>query len=222
MNWYHADDEDMSKVTIEKVLDDRTAYLLSYIRIGDDDPLFTAKTPTTVNGNRPKQAPLVSNGPRPPPYSDTRPTTALGHRPTIFANGHSSPIKRKREDEHLSNGDWDSKRQPLSDTVHQAPPYSRDAPSRFSPEHHPSRVFGAGLKPRDSGHPRHQIPESEFYQIQPDPKRQKRGKKKDRDKDKDNRRGSGPPMPFHQGQAPGGGRGGIRAPGMLHRMRGRI
>jgi mannosyltransferase OCH1-like enzyme len=35
--WFHADDEDMTPVPLSKVLNENTAYLLSYIRVGDTD-----------------------------------------------------------------------------------------------------------------------------------------------------------------------------------------
>lgn len=44
--WYHADDDDVSPVSSQEALSDKTAYLLSYIRVGDETsikaPISTA------------------------------------------------------------------------------------------------------------------------------------------------------------------------------------
>jgi ubiquitin carboxyl-terminal hydrolase 36/42 len=66
--WYHADDEDMTPVARDRVLGDKTAYLLSYVRIdGSSDP----------------GAALVGG-------------SSMGGADAASANGHASPVKRKR------------------------------------------------------------------------------------------------------------------------------
>ncbi|KAK6904757.1 hypothetical protein I204_06641 [Kwoniella mangroviensis CBS 8886] len=77
--WFHADDNDVSPVKREEVLKDRTAYLLSYIRVSDDH----VPTPTST------------------PLSSARKPTANGH----LSSPASAKIgeKRQRSDEGDNN-----------------------------------------------------------------------------------------------------------------------
>lgn len=214
-SWYHADDEDMTSIPVGRVLGDRTAYLLSYIRIGVGGSVFTTKTPSSMNGNRPAQTPISTNGTYSTPVMSM--LAANGHRPTVIPNGHSSPIKRMREDDHLVNGhaSHDAKRQALTETVHAPPPYS-PAPRIPSSTHSPpdERPSRFGYNPSE---PRTKMQrETPAYQhISPN-------SKKRRNKGGGGRRGAGPPMPFTPGGYQGGGKGfGSRPSGVFSRMKGR-
>lgn len=74
--WYRADDDDVSPVPLGQVQADRNAYLLSYIRISDEEYMAALKD---------KKAAAASPSHGPPG--------------TPVANGHSSPlVKRPRPD----------------------------------------------------------------------------------------------------------------------------
>lgn len=77
-SWYHADDEDMTSSVTSEVLKQSSAYLLSYIRVGDNDPAVTS-TPQPTSA---KSTPLRANG------------HANGHTPSAAS---SPPQKRKRQ-----------------------------------------------------------------------------------------------------------------------------
>jgi hypothetical protein len=91
--WYQADDEDMSPVPLQQVISDKTAYLLSYIRV---DGFESAQAQAHAQSRR------ESVGGQ----SNAKASPAV--------NGHASPVKRKRplqedseDDGEDDNGDED-------------------------------------------------------------------------------------------------------------------
>ncbi|KAK8844709.1 hypothetical protein IAR55_006558 [Kwoniella newhampshirensis] len=74
--WFHADDEDMMPVKLDQVLSDKTAYLLSYIRIGEGS-ITPAKTPI---GNGTPNSQLPNNVHRSVPSTPLSPTVSAKRR----------------------------------------------------------------------------------------------------------------------------------------------
>ena len=129
--WYDADDDDMSPASLKHVLNDKNAYLLSYVRVEDDE---YAAGPSE---NEPTQG--MANG-------------HVGNKPSL--NGHASqpasPKKRKVDDDKKADKPF-KRIQPTPG----APPTPPDSPpsSRFSyaPQKELSRPFST-----KSGHHGHE------------------------------------------------------------------
>ncbi|WVW81323.1 hypothetical protein I302_103314 [Kwoniella bestiolae CBS 10118] len=98
--WFHADDDDVSPATSREALDDRTAYLLSYIRVPDNEAIPTLNTPQLstkkVNGSN------LTNGHVPSPL-----ITKVGEKRARSDNdeeeeeGQVNTLKPKRSDNGL-------------------------------------------------------------------------------------------------------------------------
>lgn len=71
--WFHADDDDVSPVSLKEALADKTAYLLSYIRVGDDEEIPNGDP---VSFNSPKKRKLDDESPRTSDKPFKRPLTA--------------------------------------------------------------------------------------------------------------------------------------------------
>ena len=223
--WYHADDEDMTQVSLYTVQNDHTAYLLSYIRVNNPDAEFGSTNESPINPSRPMQnvGKSASNGHSVTESNDTRYLASVnGYRPTIISDGHSPPIKRKREDDQQRDEERDSKRpanmltippSPLRITTFQ----DRNAPDQYStdsPEELPSKF---GYNPKS----RHDDRRNTQHNLSPQ-KKNKGDKYANRSNDRDKGRGSGPPMPYAQGTYRGGGSGfQAKSRGVWSRMKGR-
>lgn len=66
-SWFHADDEDMEQVSAKRVLTESSAYLLSYMRVGEGDispqPTSTKSSPVRANGHADGHAPSAASSP---------------------------------------------------------------------------------------------------------------------------------------------------------------
>ena len=207
----------MDRVSIGQVLGDRTAYLLSYIRVGDADTGLVSKSPIASNGVRAQTPFIPVNANR----SDPTPMPN-GHRPTIIPNDHTSITKRKWENDPDVDADRNANRQTLRATIQGTPP------NNYSPKHPPSTQFARdelttqfGYNPKAREHPRvGHIPEADSYASpNPNSRRGIRGGGRSRGRG----RRPGPPMPYHHGQTQNRGGSGFRskAPGVFGRMQGR-
>ena len=225
--WYEADDEDMTVVPITKVLGDRTAYLLSYIRIGNGENGLTDKTPSSVNGSRTVKTPVLANGSRTGLLDgSSRPTPDTnGHGTSPITNGYNSSSKRKLEDEFSDKADLQAKRVPLSSIVHASSGFGSPTSSQSSSERTPSKFGYTPKRQRDNPIQARQLPE---YQYNDSPNSKRRRNNQGRDGGGAKRFRTGAPMPFQQGnygrggkKGAGGGGFGTRAPGVYGRMKGR-
>jgi ubiquitin carboxyl-terminal hydrolase 36/42 len=225
--WYHADDEDMSPVSLKQVLNENTAYLLSYIRIGDPDQGPGARPTST------KSSPLPSrsiNG-----HANGH-TNGDGH---VNGNGHgngnglspsaaSSPsMKRKR---HWSGDDDDEESEAATPIARRSrlptPPASsgdeyEEEEEEETQERTPVKwTYGGNKKQAINGiqAPRAQNPEALKKSPIDRPSHPGPASPQDsprRKKDKRKKMKGGPPMPFNQG-------GGFRnRPGAISGMKGR-
>lgn len=185
--WFHADDEDMTPVPLSKVLNENTAYLLSYIRVGESDQGAGARPTST------KSSPLPS---RPP---------ANGHA-NGNGNGHagmnggsnsaaSSPnMKRKRQ---WTDDDNDSQPATPSRAAYTPPP--TDSEEEENIERTPIKwTYGGNKKTKSLPAPRAQNPESLKISPIDRPSHPSPGNSQ-RKKDKlDRKKLKGAPMPFKQ------------------------
>ena len=199
--WYHADDEDMSPVSLKQVLNENTAYLLSYIRIGDSDQGPGARPTST------KSSPLPSR-------SDNG--HANGHSVNGGANGTnglspsaaSSPnMKRKRHWSGDNDDDDESEvATPIPRSRQYTPPAS-DQEEEETPERTPVKwTFGGNKKQNGIQAPRAQNPEALKKSPIDRPSHPGPASPQDsprRKKDKRKKMRSGPPMPFNQGGSSG-------------------
>ncbi|CAD6585737.1 MAG: hypothetical protein TREMPRED_004229 [Tremellales sp. Tagirdzhanova-0007] len=225
--WYEADDEDMTAVPITKVLGDRTAYLLSYIRMGNGENGLTDKTPSSVNVSRPLQTAVSANGSRPGLLDSSRLTPSInGHRITPIANGYSLSSKRKLEDDFLDKADRQAKRLTPSSIVHASPGFGSRSSSHSPPERTPSKFGYSPKQHRDIPAQNRQV--QEYQHHSPHAKRRRSHPGGDRGGARRSQAGAGAPMPFQQGNygrggttGAGGGGFGARAPGAYGRMKGR-
>ena len=214
----------MTPTSLSSVLQERSAYLLSYIRIGDDEFQSDALTPNgTPISNGHSRTPL-SNGPATPITNGT---------------GHGSPVKRKWTDDMAENTpDRPFNRTTMTTPVARLPnggsaintphlpPLSSNDESTSSPSHangdyngqSPSSKFT--WKPKS---PKHAVDSTHFYGQKNDSSgygtsrseaHDSGGKRK---RHKREARGRGPPMPFNQGKWTTGR--GSKAPGLIGRMK---
>jgi hypothetical protein len=210
--WYNADDEDMDKVSLKTALSAHTAYLLSYIRVSEEE--FAAGAPTPTHSAGPSRATT--------PTGTLQMASQSGETVRTYQSGPSSN-KRKFEG---SNGE--SSRTPSQGTPRPGWLNNRNTPDSdaeegeidtppSSPQHDldptgapvQGRQFGAGMSrperdPKEvyagtQGHvPRWQgAGERDRGELT---KKQK--KRKDREERRLKKR-SGPPQPFKAGS--GGG-----------------
>ena len=191
--WFHADDEDMTPVPLSKVLGENTAYVLSYIRVGESDQGAGARPTST------KSSPLPS---RPPANGNGHVNGNGNGHPGVnggSASAASSPsMKRKRQ--------WtdDDESQPATPSrAAYTPPPSDSDEEEEKIERTPIKwTYGgnSNKKAKNLLAPRAQNPES--LKISPidrpshpspgTPGRGRKGDKRDRKK-------RGAPMPFSQG-----------------------
>ncbi|WVQ85376.1 hypothetical protein IAT38_007541 [Cryptococcus sp. DSM 104549] len=241
--WFHADDEDMSAVSLEQVLSDKTAYLLSYIRVPDDTPGFGAgpsvggvgkekvNGAVSVNGNGKKAA--ESSEEEEEEEEETRSTNTLVARkkrpspPSSKRPRSSSPSPVASSSKPKFNGFIGpviptSTAPSILDRLDRAPPprspksASPMTPSRSaSPEMPPELPSRFGYQPKPKP-----IDAASFYGTGSAKGNgaglSKKEKRKFKHKEKGKARHSGAPMPFAQGKM-----GRNRQPGVLNRMKGR-
>ncbi|OXG35231.1 ubiquitin carboxyl-terminal hydrolase Ubp16 [Cryptococcus neoformans Ze90-1] len=213
--WFHADDDDVSPVQLEQVLNDKTAYLLSYIRVENgkeglcESPAVKDRVNGLVNGN--------ARGMR----NDESESQSEAE-----SSSHKSPSSIKRKPTYDPE---DPPRMKISAFVnnktHASSP--KESESSFSDEEEnkmPPELPKFGYKPKPAIHAPAPVEASSFYTSpiarpsNPLAGMSKKEKKKFKHKEKGKPRHSATPMPFAQGRM---GNGRNRQPGVLSRMKGR-
>jgi len=194
--WFHADDEDMTPVPLSKVLNENTAYLLSYIRVGDSDQGLGARPTST------KSSPLPA---RPSANGHTN-GNVNGHANGTNGSAASSPsMKRKRQ----WTDDDDSQPATPSRAAYTPPP--SDSEEETPQDRTPIKWAYSGNPKKSKGllAPRAQNPESLKVSPIDRPSHPSPGLDSPRrKKDKMRKKMKGPPMPFKAGNGRSGGGGG--------------
>ncbi|WVQ72295.1 hypothetical protein IAR50_001845 [Cryptococcus sp. DSM 104548] len=215
--WFHADDEDMSPTRLEDVLRDKTAYLLSYVRVSDgewgNDSATPKSTPKArvgglVNGNdkgaEPSEEEEEEERKSPSPVKRKRAVDSdqpVRMKVNIVNNPKSIPAPAPRLPSSSPSEDEDSDMPPALPIRSQGPkihaPKPVDSSSFYaSPISRPSNPL-AGLSKKEK----------------------RKFKQNHRDAGKGKAKSSALPMPFAQGKM-GGTKN--RQPGVLGRMKGRV
>jgi len=204
--WYNADDEDMDKVSLKTALGAHTAYLLSYIRVSDEEYATGAPTPTgsaapsratTPNGSSTPQKTLQSG----PPGNKRKFEGSNGD--SSRSPGQNTPRPGWSNNRHTPNSDAEDGEidTPPSSPGHNFPPTGAPVQARrfgadmARAERDPDEMY-AGTKAhvprwREAG-------ERDRGELT-----KKQRKKKEREERKLKKRSGGPPQPFKVGS--GGG-----------------
>jgi ubiquitin carboxyl-terminal hydrolase 36/42 len=198
--WFHADDEDMTPVPLAKVLNENTAYLLSYIRVGDSDQGPGARPTSTKSSPLPARP--LANG----HANGNGNANGNGHNNGTNGSAASPPsMKRKRQ----WTDDDDSQPATPSRAAHTPPP--SDSDDEAPQERTPIKWTYGGNPKKSKGllAPRAQNPESlKISPIDrpshPSPVLDSPRRKKDKMRKKMK---SGPPMPFKAGNGRNGSGG---------------
>lgn len=210
---------------LSDVLHDKTAYLLSYIRLQEGEEIPERKpngsTLTGVNGQNGE----IGKRKREEDEVDHRPTKngGIARSAMIGPQRPTSPVKpstplfhSKLNDNVIGNGyAMVNGHSPPSSRSEETPEVDNTAMDRFGkdmPLFHPIPQNRFHHSPMDR--PRGPGPDADRDQ------RGGRGKKNRGDRRHGQKRGDGPPMPFHVGQNRGGGKGfGGKHRGVFKRMK---
>ncbi|WVN88496.1 uncharacterized protein L203_103707 [Cryptococcus depauperatus CBS 7841] len=207
--WFHADDEEMSPVKLDQVLSDKTAYLLSYMRVKDDrdgsGALLEARANYVVNE-------LKSES------DEEKKAQSLAKRKRTY-----DPDGQSRMTVNIVK----ARTPPLpSPTSSASGRLSTDSPDPAMPPSLPPQfIFTPQSKPSSSviSHSE-SVNASSFYSspntrtANPLAGMSKKERKKFKQKEKGKARPSSAPMPFSQGRK---GLAKNRQPGVLSRMKGK-
>ncbi|WWC90143.1 uncharacterized protein L201_005076 [Kwoniella dendrophila CBS 6074] len=167
-SWFHADDDDVSPSNLRTVLGDRTAYLLSYIRI-PDDAVPTPGSRKEVNG--------LSNG-----HTPTSSSVKIGEKRQRYDNGGDDDSTEGEENVNMlkpkkSINGFIGPRKPM--VIRKGTPPSRsvnnhndedDLEVELPPELPPKRKFGSAMSPNKNHTSILQpkpIPPGQFYGKSP-------------------------------------------------------
>lgn len=212
--WFHADDDEVSPVQLEQVLNDKTAYLLSYIRVDNgneglcESPAVRDRVKGLVNGSAKSMRDDESE-------SQSEAESSSHKSP--------SPIKRKstydpEDPPRMKIGAFVNNKAYAPSTNKSESPFS-DGENKMPPE-----LPKFGCKPKPTIRAPAPVEASSFYTspvARPSNSlagMSKKEKKKFKHKEKGKPRHSATPMPFAQGRV---GNGRNRQPGVLSRMKGR-
>lgn len=212
--WFHADDDDVSPVQLEQVLNDKTAYLLSYIRVENgkeelyESPAVRDRVNGLVNGNAKGMRNDESES-----QSEAESSSRLS----------PSPIKRKPT--------YDPENPPrmkisafVQNKANASSPKKSESPFSDEEKKMPPELPKFGYKSKPTIHAPTPVEASSFYTSpisrpsNPLAGMSKKEKKKFKQKEKGKPRHSATPMPFAQGRV---GNGRNRQPGVFSRMKGR-
>ncbi|KIR51079.1 ubiquitin carboxyl-terminal hydrolase Ubp16 [Cryptococcus gattii Ru294] len=212
--WFHADDDDVSPVQLEQVLNDKTAYLLSYIRVENgkeelyESPAVRDRVNGLVNGNAKGMRNDESES-----QSEAESSSRLS----------PSPIKRKPT--------YDPENPPrmkisafVQNKANASSPKKSESPFSDEEKKMPPELPKFGYKSKSTIHAPTPVEASSFYTSpisrpsNPLAGMSKKEKKKFKQKEKGKPRHSATPMPFAQGRV---GNGRNRQPGVFSRMKGR-
>ncbi|ODN89679.1 ubiquitin carboxyl-terminal hydrolase Ubp16 [Cryptococcus wingfieldii CBS 7118] len=211
--WFHADDEDMSAVRLEEVLRDKTAYLLSYVRVGDGEwdvtpkPIIKARVGGLVNGNGKDAESSSEEEERKSPSPVKRRRTVDSDQPVrmkVNIVNNPKPIPAPRQSSS-SSGDEDTEMPP-------ALPTKLGNNTQTSKIHAPKPVDSASFYASPISRPSNPL-------AGMSKKEKRKFKQSNRDAGKGKSKSSALPMPFAQGKM-GGTKN--RQPGVLGRMKGKV
>lgn len=212
--WFHADDDDVSPVQLEQVLNDKTAYLLSYIRVenGEEGLYESPAVRDRVNG--------LVNGSAMGVRNDESESQSEAESSSRLS---PSPIKRKPT--------YDPENPPrmkisafVKNKANTSSPKKSESPFSDEENKMPPELPKFGYKPKPTIHAPTPVEASSFYTSpisrpsNPLAGMSKKEKKKFKQKEKGKPRHSATPMPFAQGRV---GNGRNRQPGVFSRMKGR-